>query len=435
MKKQSKLELFEIMENLGRGSLKDFELLIPKLPCISLKILTSGYLMRGNLKDFEFSQSLSLDKHEIFENYEPFKGPLSRIPVSLQVMSDEDSFWSLDNSDILNSPESEFEEADFPSLAVSAALTKLRTSPPSKDKWNYVPGFIREMLGGDVKAKSRPGQGGSETASGKGGPYKSSRGGAASSGADKKAGGTSGASRGGGGGGNKGKRGSSDPDGAKPKRTFAEMTKDLKVIEVRADDPKYPLKQEDFDCLEFKMLHEYLDIEAPNFVYSTPRSGISQGAVWYGCQNQGTYDFIKNTAPETDPPEDKPYRYIIAAGDKRYIKIKCPKKFWMARDRFMMALHRQNPTLARVRDTNGQWKDAHMVITSGLEPEGKAKALQDGYFTVGIEIEETSIPAFVALRGEVVVGNSSLRVTGAGIDATIEEADRQLADEVADIDG
>ena len=207
------------------------------------------------------------------------------------------------------------------------------------------------------------------------------------------------------------------------------MTKDLKVIEIRADDPKYPLKQEDFDCLEFKMLHRYLDIEQPGFVYSTPRSGLSQGAVWYGCRNQETYDFIREVAPEVDPPEDKPYRYIIASGDKRYIKIKCPKKFWMSKERFMRALLLQNPTLKRVKDDNGYWKDAHMVLTSGLDDDQKAKALQEGYFNVGIEIEQGLVPAFVAMRGEVQVGNSTLRVTGAGIDAAIDEADRIARDE------
>ena len=95
----------------------------------------------------------------------------------------------------------------------------------------------------------------------------------------------------------------------------------------------------------------------------------------------------------------------------------------------MRALLLQNPTLARVKDENGMWKDAHMRLTSGLEPEQKAKALQEAYFTVGIEIEQASIPAFVEMRGEVQIGNSSLRVTGAGIDAAIDEADRIARDE------
>ena len=239
-------------------------------------------------------------------------------------------------------------------------------------------------------------------------------------------GGAAGSNAGGGGGGKR----NSDGDSRKPKKTFAEMTKDLKVIEVRASDPKYPLKQEDFDCLEFKMLHIYLDMPNPGFVYSTPRPGLSQGAVWYGCANEGTYNFIKETAPEVDPPEEKPYRYIIAAGDKRYIKIRCAKKFWMSRDRFLMAIYRQNPDLAQVRGDDGVLRDAHMVITSGLEEENKDKAIKDGFFMVGIEIEEASIDAFVKLRGEILVGNSTLRVTGAGIDARIEEADRIEADRI-----
>ena len=95
----------------------------------------------------------------------------------------------------------------------------------------------------------------------------------------------------------------------------------------------------------------------------------------------------------------------------------------------MRALLLQNPTLKRIKDDNGYWKDAHMVLTSGLDDDQKAKALQEGYFNVGIEIEQGLVPAFVALRGEVQVGNSTLRVTGAGIDAAIDEADRIARDE------
>ena len=72
-----------------------------------------------------------------------------------------------------------------------------------------------------------------------------------------------------------------------------------------------------------------------------------------------------------------------------------------------------------------------MVITSGLEDDEKAKALKEGWFMVGIEIEEESVEAFVQLRGEILIGNSTLRVTGAGIDARIEEADRIAADALA----
>ena len=351
----------------------------------------------------------------------------SQKPVFLQVTSDEESFCS---TTTIYSPG--LEEECFPDLWEAQALEKrkvafktpspVKTQPePSKRPGFGLGGAQTSGGSGNPPKKSGPTRGGGSNPS-RGGGAGTSRGGGNSGNNAGNAG--SGASGGGG-----GKR-NADGDARKPKKTFAEMTKDLKVIEVRASDPRYPLKQDDFDCLEFTMLHKYLDLDVPNFVYSTPRPGLSQGAVWYGCANEGTYNFIKETAPEVDPPEEKPYRYIIAAGNKRYIKIRCPKKFWMSRERLLKAILLQNPSLARVQDEEGIWKEAHLVITSGLEEENKEKAIADGFFMLGIEIEDVSIDAFVKKRGEIMVGNSTLRVTGAGIDARIEEADRIEADRV-----
>ena len=362
-------------------------------------------------KDFVNCPLLWLKISDIFVPYETY----SHDTVSLQASSDDDSFVS--TRTVIYSPR--LEEECFPNIweaeAIEAQKRAFRTPSPAKT--------AAPKTRAPEPTKSRGGAGGGRNVPTRGGGAgaSSSRGGAGA-----------GQPRGGGaaGGNSGGNKRNNDGDNRKPKKTFAEMTKDLKVIEVRASDPKYPLKQDDFDCLEFTMLHKYLDMDEPGFVYSTPRPGLSQGAVWYGCANEGTYNFIKDTAPEVDPPEEKPYRYIIAAGNKRYIKIRCAKKFWMTRERFLKALFWQNPSLAKVIDDDGQVKDAHMVITSGLEDENKEKAIADGFFMIGIEIEDVSIDAFVKKRGEIMIGNSTLRVTGAGIDARIEEADRIEADRV-----
>ena len=399
------------LKGLSHSTVKDFGNTMRQYQKVFIRHFWNNKLTVNRLcKDFvqKFTVSTqsfgTYEKHEIYEH--------NSKPVSLQVSSDEESFCS--TRTVIYSPG--LEDEMFPKLWEAETMTRRKVdfSTPSPNRRAPEPSK-------NTGSTSGAGRGGS-----KNGPTRGGGGGASSS----RGGGGGGASRGGGAAGNAGggKR-NADGDARKPKKTFAEMTKDLKVIEVRASDPKYPLKQDDFDCLEFKMLHIYLDMPNPGFVYSTPRPGLSQGAVWYGCANEGTYNFIKETAPEVDPPEEKPYRYIIAAGDKRYIKIRCAKKFWMSRDRFLMAIRRQNPELDQVME-DGVLRESHMVITSGLEDDGKDKAIKDGFFMVGIEIEEASIDAFVRKRGEILVGNSTLRVTGAGIDARIEEADRIEADRV-----
>ena len=207
------------------------------------------------------------------------------------------------------------------------------------------------------------------------------------------------------------------------------MTKDAIVIEVRASDPRIPLKQEDFDNLEFFLVRKYIAIPNPNFTLSVKGSGISQGAVWYGCKNQATYDFIKDNAPTIDIPETKSgYVYVISNDGYRYLKAaKVPVKFWMSREEFKLLIMRQNPTLAEVVTEDGGYAAPHFEITSGLLPEGREDAIKTKFFSVCFEIMEELVIPVVHLFGELSLGFSTMRVTGAGIEPLIEDHRQALA--------
>ena len=206
------------------------------------------------------------------------------------------------------------------------------------------------------------------------------------------------------------------------------MTKDSIVIEVRASDPRIPLKQEDFDNLEFFLLRLYLAMPAPNFNLAA-NPGISQGMVWYACKNQASYDFIKEKAPTIAIPETREgYVYVISNGGFRYLKCaKVPVKFWMSREEFKTLIFRQNPTVAEVVTEDGGYKEPHFEITSGLSPEDKDEAIRTKSFSICFEIKEELIVPVVHLFGELKIGFSTIRVTGAGIETMIEARRSALA--------
>ena len=228
-----------------------------------------------------------------------------------------------------------------------------------------------------------------------------------------------------------GKRGTGGDGGQPPKRpkqTFAEKTREGILVEFRSSVPGAPLVQEDFDHLERTILQHYLDIPEPSFAYRTINSGISQGGVWYACENQETADFLRNLVPGIDPPEGMgSYSYVIGNGELRYIKLKLPSKLWMSRERLVKSLRLQNPSLQTYLDESGQRVNARFHVTAGLEPDREAEARQQQYTYITMEVHVNTVQAIVDLDGEVLIGNSRVRVTGAGIDQLIADRDNQAA--------
>ena len=173
------------------------------------------------------------------------------------------------------------------------------------------------------------------------------------------------------GGSGSGKRGGDDSQKQPPKRqkqTFAEKTREGILVEFRSSVPGAPLVQEDFDHLERTILQHYLDIPEPDFAYRTINSGISQGGVWYACENQETADFLMNIVPGIAPPEGMGhYSYVLGNGDLRYIKLKLPSKLWMSRERLVKSLRLQNPSLQTYVDDDGVRQQASFLVTQGLD--------------------------------------------------------------------
>ena len=93
----------------------------------------------------------------------------------------------------------------------------------------------------------------------------------------------------------------------------------------------------------------------------------------------------------------------------------------MTRERLVKSLRLQNPSLQTYEDESGQRVNARFHVTAGLEPDREAEARQQQYTYVTIEVHVNTVLAIVDLDGEVLIGNSRVRVTGAGIDQLLAD--------------
>ena len=137
-----------------------------------------------------------------------------------------------------------------------------------------------------------------------------------------------------------------------------------------------------------------------------------------------------------EPPAGRQgqYTYVIGEGDLRHIKFKLPSRLWMTRDRFVRALYLQNPSLRTYTDEDGIVQNANIIVTNGLDPLKKEDEKKEPFVMVTSEVHVLTVMKIVDKRGEVLIGNSNVRVTGAGIDGLIAKKDQDEANAIIDND-
>ena len=64
-------------------------------------------------------------------------------------------------------------------------------------------------------------------------------------------------------------------------------------------------------------------------------------------------------------------------------------------------------------------------MTAGLEPDKMAEARKQSYHYVSLEVNVRTVVAMANLRGDILIGNSQVRVSGAGIEGMIADIDAQ----------
>ena len=106
----------------------------------------------------------------------------------------------------------------------------------------------------------------------------------------------------------------------------------------------------------------------------------------------------------------------------------------MTRERFLRALLLQNPSLRSYTDEDGNEHNANMIVTAGLDPLKREEEKREPFVMVTCEVHVLTVMKIVDKRGEVLVGNSNVRVTGAGIDGLIAKKDQEEANNIIDHD-
>ena len=203
------------------------------------------------------------------------------------------------------------------------------------------------------------------------------------------------------------------------KPSFAECVKSTVMLEIRSTDLGVELEQCDFDELDGKLLEiKALEYSGPAFDYGI-FGGIGNNAIWIACSNQATADFVKLTAPTIKPPEYSGWTYQVFDNEHkpyRYMKLRVHKKFWNNSTNLKKFIDVCNPFLTTpiAVDDEGEAVMPHFVIMAGC-CENKEEEIKDNYFWIDIEIGEKLFSNLIALKGQIKLGASFVKLIGGGM--------------------
>ena len=219
------------------------------------------------------------------------------------------------------------------------------------------------------------------------------------------------------------------------KPTFAECVKTTVMLEIRSTDLGVELEQCDFDALDGKLLEiKALDYEGPEFDYGI-FGGIGNNAIWIACQNKETADFVKLTAPTIKPPEYSGWTYQVFDNEHkpfRYMKLRVHKKFWPKNAVNMKKfIETCNPFLKTPIsiDDDGAPVMPHFVIMGGC-CENEVEEIKDNYFWIDVEIGEKLFANLIALKGQIRLGASYVKLLGGGM---VYAAKKKIKDSINNI--
>ena len=218
--------------------------------------------------------------------------------------------------------------------------------------------------------------------------------------------------------------------------------KDNIILEIRCDDLSLALDQEDFKTINSQLLFKYLEVkqatldqmqasdeddedddeeEDPNKFFYGVIGGISNGAVWFACDNQITADFVKHHVPLIKNRGKTDYKYKVYTSDARpwrYMKAKVPVEFWGARKTIEGAFIASNSILNRksVVDAAGKKCRPHFKICFGCEDyEADLDEHDKNYYWLQFCVDERLMNKLADLKGRLRLGATSIQLLGGGM--------------------
>ena len=245
-------------------------------------------------------------------------------------------------------------------------------------------------------------------------------------------------------------------DEYKKKLSYAQCAKTHEMLEIRADNLDVLLDQIDFDKIDKDLLYKYAGLDCnedpENMIIDDDEldenvenqenknfyglvGGISNGCVWFACDNKQKADFVREHAPNILPPApySDEYKYVVySATEKpfRYMKCKVPKKMWNSKKKLQFLFKASNNCLnQKFPNSEGIPTPVHFKITAGCH-NYKEEIIQNKFFWIQMEVDEKLMPTLTgtAQKGSLKLGASPINLLGGGI---VSETKRQIEKSLA----
>ena len=213
--------------------------------------------------------------------------------------------------------------------------------------------------------------------------------------------------------------------------SYATLAADNIIYEFRYDDDSIPIDQAAFDYVDACLVNLYCE-----FLLSGNKDfdlsifgGINNRTGWIACNNISTAKFVENEIKKLDPhteeikemgrsfiiykPQERLYRSMKG---KIHTKIFCDDltmmetkiKLWnkIIKDKYV------NPE-------TGETRDYHFKVTEIIK--NKLSDMENGFFTVGLQVDEKLFKELIRLKGRLKLGMSYVFLSDGGMITAVKE--------------
>ena len=219
--------------------------------------------------------------------------------------------------------------------------------------------------------------------------------------------------------------------------SYATLAADNIIYEFRYDDDSIAIDQAAFDHVDATMVNKYCEFLTngnEDFDLSI-FGGINNRIGWIACNNNYTAKFVQNEIkrmdPHTEELKDMGIKFIIYKPQERLyrsMKGKIHTKFFcedLTTMEIKIKLWNKIIKDKYVNPETGESRDYHFKVTEITK--NKLSDTENGFFTVGLQVDEKLFKELIRLKGRLKLGMSYVFLSDGGMITAVKEDLRDKA--------
>jgi hypothetical protein len=207
--------------------------------------------------------------------------------------------------------------------------------------------------------------------------------------------------------------------------SYATLAADNIIFEFRYDDDTIPIDQLAFDYIDANLVNRYCEFlsEGNEDFDMVIFGGINNRTGWVACNNNATAKFVKHEItrmiPHTEEIKDMGISFIVYQPQERLyrsMKGKIHTKFYSEDPRIMEVKIRQSNKIIKDQYTNpetGIKRPYHFKVLECIK--NKYSDMENGYFTVSLQVDEKLFKELIQLKGRLKLGMSYVFLSDGGM--------------------